>query len=62
MALTVTALVGLSAALALPLLPWQGLFGFERPSGAVIGAIGVLVVGYLVSAELFKRYALRPKA
>jgi len=62
MALTVTALVGLSAALALPLLPWRGLFGFERPSGAVIGAIGVLVVGYLVSAELFKRYALRPKA
>jgi hypothetical protein len=28
----------------------------------VIGAIGVLVVGYLVSAELFKCHALRPKA
>ncbi|AHE53608.1 magnesium-translocating P-type ATPase [Sphingomonas sanxanigenens] len=58
--LTVTALAGLAAALLLPLLPSAGLLGFTMPGGTIFGAIALLVVGYLVSAECLKRYALRP--
>jgi Mg2+-importing ATPase len=58
-ALTVTALTGLAAALALPLLPWGGLLGFAVPGAIMIGAIALLVAAYLASAELIKRHALR---
>jgi Mg2+-importing ATPase len=58
-ALTVTALTGLAAALALPLLPWGGLLGFAVPGAIMIGVIAVLVAAYLASAELIKRHALR---
>jgi Mg2+-importing ATPase len=58
-ALTVTALTGLAAALALPFLPWGGLLGFAIPGAMVVGAITLLVVAYLASAELIKRHALR---
>jgi Mg2+-importing ATPase len=58
-ALTVTALTGLAAALVVPFLPAANLLGFAAPGGAVIGAIALLVVAYLASAELLKRFALR---
>lgn len=58
-AMTATALCGLVVALLLPLLPWAGLLGFAPPSGAVFGTIMLLVLGYLASAELLKRFALR---
>jgi len=58
-ALTVTALTGLAAALVVPFLPVANLLGFAAPGGAVIGAIALLVVAYLASAELLKRFALR---
>jgi len=58
-ALTVTALTGLAAALVVPFLPVANLLGFAAPGGAVIGAIALLVIAYLASAELLKRLALR---
>ncbi|MCI4592466.1 magnesium-translocating P-type ATPase [Sphingobium sp. BYY-5] len=58
-ALTMTALTGLAAALVLPFLPWAGVLGFASPSVAVLGAIALLVLGYLASSELLKRLALR---
>lgn len=57
--LMATALTGLAAALALPMLPVAGLLGFAMPPVEALGGIALLVVGYLASAELLKRYALR---
>ncbi|MBT2188353.1 magnesium-translocating P-type ATPase [Sphingobium nicotianae] len=57
-ALVTTASCGLAAALVLPFLPWAGLLGFAAPGAAIAGAILVLVLAYLASAELFKRVAL----
>jgi Mg2+-importing ATPase len=57
--MTVTALAGLAATFLLVLLPWSGLLGFAMPGGVVFGSIGLLVAGYLVSAELLKRFALQ---
>lgn len=57
--LTATALAGLVAAFLLVLPPWSALLGFAAPAGAAFGSIGLLVLGYLASAELLKRFALR---
>ncbi|HEY0315153.1 MAG TPA: cation transporting ATPase C-terminal domain-containing protein, partial [Sphingomonas sp.] len=54
-----TALAGLAVALTLPMLPVAGLLGFAMPPAGALGAIALLVAGYLASAELLKRYALR---
>lgn len=43
----------------LPFTPLGAWFGFERPPLAVLGALAVLVVGYLLSAELLKRWFFR---
>lgn len=58
-ALTASALAGLAAALALPFLPWASVLGFAAPGAAVLGAIVLLVLVYLLGAELLKRFALR---
>lgn len=57
--MTATALTGLAMALSLVLLPWGGFLGFSIPSGGVFAVIGLLVLGYLVSSEVLKRFALR---
>jgi Mg2+-importing ATPase len=57
-ALAVSSLVALVVALALPFTPAGGWFGFVPPSPAVLAAIAVLVVAYLVAAELVKPLAL----
>jgi len=59
--MTVAALAGLAAASSLVLLPWSGILGFALPSGAVFASIGLLVLGYLFSSELLKRFALRDR-
>ncbi len=58
--MTLTALGGLAVALALPLVTGS-LLGFAMPSGAMLGAVALLVVAYLASAELFKHVALQGK-
>ncbi|WP_370715356.1 magnesium-translocating P-type ATPase [Sphingomonas sp. IW22] len=58
-ALVVTALGGLLAALALPFLPFAPLLDFAPPSGMLLGAIALLVVAYLAISEGMKRFALR---
>lgn len=57
-AMTLTALGGLAIALTLPFLA-DGLLGFVVPSGAMLGAVMLLVMAYLASAELLKHVALR---
>jgi len=54
-ALTTSALIGLGAAIALPILPSGASLGFAIPPMPVIGAIAVLVLAYLAMAELLKR-------
>jgi Mg2+-importing ATPase len=58
-ALVITAFGGLLAALALPFLPLAPFLGFAPPSATVLGAIALLVVGYLALSEVMKRPALR---
>ncbi|WP_375772552.1 magnesium-translocating P-type ATPase [Archangium gephyra] len=43
----------------LPFTPLGAWFGFEPPPPALLGALAVLVVGYLLSAELLKRWFFR---
>lgn len=57
--LVVTALGGLLAALALPFLPFASLLDLAAPSGPVLGAIALVVAGYLALCEAMKRSALR---
>lgn len=58
-ALVATSLGALLVAMALPFTPLAGWFGFVVPPLAMTGGIVLLVVLYLVSAELLKRTALR---
>jgi Mg2+-importing ATPase len=57
-ALTMSAVIGLMAALGLPFLPWARLLGFAPPGVALLCAITFLVATYLGAAELLKRFAL----
>ncbi|HEX5749554.1 MAG TPA: magnesium-translocating P-type ATPase [Archangium sp.] len=43
----------------LPFTPLGAWFGFEPPPLALLGALAVLVVGYLLSAELLNRWFFR---
>ena len=61
-ALVASALIGLAAAVALPLGPWAGILGFSSPGLAIAAGIAALIFVYLGAAELLKGYALRPKA
>jgi P-type Mg2+ transporter len=61
-ALVVSSLVALAAAVVLPFTPAGRWFGFEAPPLGMLGGIGVLVVIYLVCAELLKRVAVAPSA
>jgi Mg2+-importing ATPase len=61
-ALVVSSLVALAAAMVLPFTPVGRWFGFEAPPPGMLGGIGVLVVIYLVCAELLKRVAVAPSA
>jgi Mg2+-importing ATPase len=57
--LTASSLIALAVALALPLTPLGGWFGFVTPPLSMLGAIGLLVVIYLACAELIKPFAVR---
>jgi P-type Mg2+ transporter len=57
--LTASSLIALVVALLLPLTPPGGWFGFVTPPLSMLGAIGLLVVIYLASAELIKPFAVR---
>jgi Mg2+-importing ATPase len=59
--LIIPALLGLSLAMALPFLPFAGLFGFTAPPLAAITLIAALVLCYLAAAEFLKRFALAPR-
>lgn len=57
-ALTVSSLAALAVAMILPFTPVGSWFGFHAPPLEVTASVGVLVVAYLVCAELLKRVAI----
>ncbi|HTG08638.1 MAG TPA: HAD-IC family P-type ATPase, partial [Bradyrhizobium sp.] len=57
-ALAVSSLVALLIAMVLPFTPVGSWFGFEAPPPIMLAGIGVIVVVYLVSAELLKPSAV----
>jgi len=61
-ALAASSLVALAVALALPFTPIGLWFGFEVPPVPVLAGIGLVVLGYLVTAELLKPVALASRA
>jgi P-type Mg2+ transporter len=56
--LIVSSLVALAVAMVVPFTPAGSWFGFAAPPLPMLGAIGLLSVCYLVSAELLKRIAV----
>jgi len=61
-ALIVSSLVALAAAMLVPFTPAGRWFGFEAPPLALLAAMGLLIVLYLVCAELLKSIAVAPSA
>jgi len=57
-ALVVSSLTCLAAAILIPFLPMAGAFGFAPPTGMVMATIALLVIVYLVLAELLKGLAI----
>jgi Mg2+-importing ATPase len=57
--LTVSSLTALVVAMILPFTPIGGWFGFVAPPPIMLAGIGLLVVVYLVCAELLKPFAIR---
>lgn len=56
-ALAVSSLLALVGAVARPFTPAEAWFGFHAPPATTRAGIGVIVVGYLVAAELLKPFA-----
>jgi Mg2+-importing ATPase len=57
--LVATSLGALLVAMVLPFSPLAHWFGFEQLPLALTGSIGLLVIAYLVAAELLKQVAIR---
>ena len=58
-ALVATSLGALLFALVLPVTPIGSWFGFETPPLLLTLALGIVVIGYLICAELLKSVAIR---
>jgi len=58
--LTVSSLAALSVAMVLPFTVVGTWFGFHPPPFEVTASVGVLVLAYLVCAELLKKFAVGP--
>ena len=59
--LTASSLIALTIAMILPFTPIGGWFGFVAPPLIMLAAIGLLVLVYLVCAELLKPFAVRAR-
>ena len=57
-ALVISSLGALAVALALPFTPLAPILGFQAPAPPVLLALGAVVLAYLISAELLKRWAI----
>ena len=57
-ALTVSSLLALAAAMIVPFSPVGAWFGFRAPPLEVICGVGVIIVAYLVCADLVKQLAI----
>ena len=59
--LAASSLVALAVAMTLPFTPIGAWFGFVTPPPVMLAGIGLLVLVYLVCAELLKPYAVRTR-
>ena len=59
LALTLSTLGALAVALLLPFSPLGPWFGFQATAPIVTGALGLIVLAYLVAAEALKPLAIR---
>jgi Mg2+-importing ATPase len=59
--LAASSLIALAVAMTLPFTPIGEWFGFVAPPPMMLAGIGVLVVIYLVCAELVKPFAVRSR-
>jgi P-type Mg2+ transporter len=59
--LAASSLVALAVAMTLPFTPIGFWFGFVTPPPVMLAGIGLLVLVYLVCAELLKPYAVRTR-
>jgi P-type Mg2+ transporter len=59
--LAVSSLVALVIAMVLPFTPVGGWFGFEAPPLTMLAVTGIIVIVYLVSAEVLKPLAVRSR-
>ena len=57
-ALTISSLMALAVAMIVPFSPIGAWFGFRPPPLEVTVSVGLLVVAYLICAELVKRWAI----
>ena len=57
-ALTASSLLALAVALVLPFSPVGAWFGFTAPPLAVVASTGLLVLVYLIAAEMMKKIAI----
>ena len=57
--LAASSLVALAVAMVVPFTPIGGWFGFEAPPAPMLAGIAVVVVLYLVCAELLKPLAVK---
>jgi Mg2+-importing ATPase len=60
-ALVMSSLAALVIAMALPFTPMGTWFGFEAPPAIMLAGIGLVVVAYLVSAELLKPLVIKAR-
>lgn len=58
--LAVSSMIALAVAVVIPFSPIGGWFGFSIPPTAVLMAIAIIIVCYLVVAELLKPQAIAP--
>jgi len=59
--LSASTLLALSTAMVLPFTPFGAWFGFVSPSWSMVGALALIVAGYLVITELLKPLAIGPQ-
>jgi Mg2+-importing ATPase len=58
-ALAASSLAAFAVAMVLPFTPLGTWFGFETPPILMLAGTGIIVIVYLVSAELLKRWAIK---
>ena len=60
-ALTLSSLAALVVSLAIVASPWRATLGFTAIDYPLVGCIAAIILGYLIAAELAKRFVMAPQ-